>query len=207
MSIVVEHAKRQREILDKALDIFIEEGYENATFQKIADRCDITRTTLYIYFKNKREIFNYSIKQLLGKVEEDILKVKENQTLNCAEKITNVLLVILERLEESRRLLLVILDVLLNLSKGGMSPDSRVRRRTVRLRHILATMVIEGIRTGEIEPINIRAADDLLYGIIETAIFRLVVLKRASVSELKYSITLAVGQLRSRANKIPCILF
>jgi AcrR family transcriptional regulator len=195
----VEHAKRQREILDKALDVFIDEGYENATFQKIADRCDITRTTLYIYFKNKREIFNYSIKQLLGKVEEDILKIKENRTLNCVEKITNVLLVILERLEESRRLLSVILDFLLNLSKGGMSPDSRVRRRTIRLRHILATMMIEGIRAGEIEPINIRAADDLLYGIIETAIFRLVVLKRASVSELKYSITLAVGQLKTQA--------
>jgi AcrR family transcriptional regulator len=58
MYIVVEHEKRQREILEKALDVFIDEGYENATFQKIADRCAIMRTTLYIYFKN---IFNLGI--------------------------------------------------------------------------------------------------------------------------------------------------
>jgi AcrR family transcriptional regulator len=198
MSIVVEHEKRRREILEKALDVFIDEGYENATFQKIADRCAITRTTLYLYFKNKREIFNYSIKQLLGKVEKDILKVKENQELNYREKLTMVLQVILERLEESRRLLSVILKFLLNLPpQNEVCPDYRVRRRTVRLRHILATMVIEGIRAGEICPVNVRAADDLLYGIIEAAIFRLVVLKRSSVEELKHAAALAVGQLKA----------
>jgi AcrR family transcriptional regulator len=195
MSIVVEHEKRQREILEEALDVFIDEGYENATFQKIADRCNITRTTLYIYFRNKKEIFNFSIKQFLGKVEKDILKIKENRELNYVKKLADVLLVILDRLEESRRLLSVILDFLLNLSKSGTSPDSRIRRRTVRLRHILATLVIEGIRAGEIESVNVRAADDLLYGIIEAAIFRLAVLKRESVDELRQSVALAAKQL------------
>ena len=62
MAILVEHDKRKQEILEKALDVFINEGYEDVTFQKIADRCGITRTTLYIYFNNKREIFLWSIK-------------------------------------------------------------------------------------------------------------------------------------------------
>ena len=57
MAVQVEHDKRKQEILEKALDLFVEEGYEDVTFQKISDRCGITRTTLYIYFKNKREIF------------------------------------------------------------------------------------------------------------------------------------------------------
>ena len=47
MAIVVEHEKRKHEILQKALDVFITEGYEDATYQKIADKCGITRTTLY----------------------------------------------------------------------------------------------------------------------------------------------------------------
>lgn len=69
MAIIIEHEKRRREILEKALDLFIDEGYEDVTFQKIADRCVITRTTLYIYFRNKKEIFNYSIKQLMDGIE------------------------------------------------------------------------------------------------------------------------------------------
>jgi hypothetical protein len=55
--------------------------------------------------------------------------------------------------------------------------------------------VIDGIRAGELAPINVRAADDLLYGLIESAIFRLVVLKRPSVGELKQAVEMAVRRL------------
>lgn len=79
MAIVVEHDKRKHEILEKSLDLFAEEGYEDVTFQKIADRCGITRTTLYIYFKNKREIFLWSIKQLTGALEAEIMEIIENK--------------------------------------------------------------------------------------------------------------------------------
>jgi AcrR family transcriptional regulator len=199
MAIIVEHEKRQREILEKALDVFMDEGFEDATFQKIADRCAITRTTLYLYFKNKKEIFNYSIKQLLIEVEGDIVKVRADSSLNSVERIIRVLSDIIDRLEQSRRLLSVVLNYLLYLSKSDSNPDSRVRRRTLRLRHILATMVIDGIRAGEIVPVNIKTADDLLYGLIESAIFRLAVLKRESVGDLKEAVALAVRRLAARA--------
>jgi AcrR family transcriptional regulator len=195
MSIIVEHEKRRREILKKALDVFVDEGFEDATFQKIADRCGITRTTLYIYFKNKKEIFNYSIKQLLTNVETRIQKIRVNASLDSAGKIRAVLLDIIGQLEENRRLLSVILDYLLYLSKSDSDPETRVRRRTLRLRHILATMVIEGVRAGELTPVNVKTADDLLYGLIETAIFRLVVLKRDTAGELKQAVELTVKGL------------
>lgn len=194
MSIIVEHEKRRKDILEKALDVFMDEGFEDATFQKIADRCAITRTTLYIYFKNKKEIFNYSIKLLLVKVEESIQRIRSGTALGSVEQITKVLLDILRQLEENRRLLSVILDYLLHLSKNGLNPEPRVRRRTLRLRHILATMVIEGVRSGELAPVNIKAADDFLYSLIEAAIFRLVVLRRETVGELRDTVILAVKQ-------------
>ena len=43
MAIVVEHEKRKREILEKAMELFCRDGYEDVTFQKIADACGITR--------------------------------------------------------------------------------------------------------------------------------------------------------------------
>jgi AcrR family transcriptional regulator len=208
MSIVVEHDKRRREILEKALDVFVDEGFENVTIQKIADRCGITRTTLYIYFRNKKEIFNYSIKQLMGEVENIILEVRKTTALNNTEKIIRVLNVIIDKFEENRRLLIVVLDYLLYLSKSDSDPegnpglrprrgfpDQRVRKRTLRLRHILATMVIDGVKAGEFVPVNIRAVDDLLYGLLESAIFRLAVLKRDTVPELKEAQELAVRRL------------
>ncbi|MCA1949549.1 MAG: TetR/AcrR family transcriptional regulator [Treponema sp.] len=195
MSIIVEHDKRRKEILERALDVFVDEGFEDATFQKIADRCGITRTTLYIYFKNKKEIFNWSIKQMLIGVEADLQRVKADQNLKTPEKLILVLTTILDRLQENKRLLSVVLNYLLHLSKSGTDTDYRVRKRTIRLRHILASIVIDGIRKGELKQVNVRETDDLLYGLIEAAIFRLVVLRRDSVDELRQAIELAVRQL------------
>jgi AcrR family transcriptional regulator len=192
MSIVVEHEKRRREILKKALDVFMDEGFEDASFRKIADRCGITRTTLYIYFKNKKEIFNYSIKQLLQEVENEITEVRKDCGLSHTEKLIKVMTVILEKLEENRQLLAVVLNYLFYISKSGYDPDYRVRRRTVRMRHILASMIIEGARAGEFAKINVKDAVAVLYSMLESAIFRLAALRRSDAAELKEAVGLIV---------------
>ena len=196
MSIVVEHEKRRNEILEKSLDVFVDEGFENVTFQKIADRCEITRTTLYLYFKNKKEIFNYSIKLLLLKVEEGVRRIQADTSVGSVEKITNILLDIISQLQQNRRILIVILDYLLYISRSNTDPNIRVRRRTIKLRHILSSMVIEGIKNNELAPINVKIADDYLYSFIEASIFRLVVLKRDTVEELKNAAIQAVQRLK-----------
>jgi AcrR family transcriptional regulator len=195
MSTTIQHEKRRELILEKALDVFVESGFMDTTFQKIANRAGITRTILYTYFKNKQEIFNYSIKQLLEAVENDLVNVRKDKDLNGIEKLTRVIILIIERLEENRRLLSVIRDVLAHVQCDENDADYRIRRRTVRVRHILASMVIDGIKSGELQNINVRIADDLLYSIIEAAIFRLAVLKQQSVPSLKDVAALTIRQL------------
>lgn len=207
MSIVVEHEKRRRQILRKALDVFMEEGYEAATYQKIADRCKITRTTLYLYFHNRQEIFNFSIKQFMADIERDILKVKEESSLSCPAKLRKTLFLILSRLDENRLLLSVILDHLMARvpdkpeakktprPRTQALPDMRVRRRTIRLRHILSTMIIEGIKNGQLKKIDVGAANDLFYSFIEAAIFRLTILKRESTADLKNAVEMIIKGL------------
>ena len=194
MAIVVEHDKRRKQILEKALTVFMDDGFENATFQRIADRCGITRTILYLYFKNKKEIFNYSIKQLLVSTEDQINLIVADASLSSVEKITRVLLNIFDMLEQNRRLLFVILDYLLHLSKSNVNPEDRVRRRTVKLRHILSSVIIEGVKSGELKKIKFKTAGDYLHSFIETAIFQLVVLKRKNLDELKDTVVFAVKQ-------------
>jgi AcrR family transcriptional regulator len=44
-------------ILDASMKLFIEEGFANVTIRRIADLIEYSPTTVYLYFKDKDEIF------------------------------------------------------------------------------------------------------------------------------------------------------
>ena len=192
MAIVVEHDKRKHEILEKALEVFIEEGYEDVTFQKIADRCGITRTTLYIYFKNKREIFLWSIKQLTSGIEVGLVSFIEDKKLTCEQCLRSMLKLIVDACEENKKLFSILLSYLLMLQKTGGDPGLRVRRRLVRLQHLLSTVIIRGIKKNEFKPISVKTANEMLYGLIQSAIFRLSVLDEKTIDDIRETLNMAV---------------
>ena len=197
MSITIEHDKRKREILEKALDVFIDEGYEDTTFQKIAERCGITRTILYLYFKNKREIFTFSIKLFMEKLEVEIRAIGADPAINQADKLASIMSRIIEAGVSQRRLLSVILDYLGHIRAAGGDPNDRVRRRTIRMRHILAGILIEGQKKGDLASFSVKAAGDLLFALLEAAIFRVAVLGQADVSGLADAARLLASSLRA----------
>lgn len=192
MAIVVEHDKRKQEILQKSLDVFIEEGYEDATFQKIADRCGITRTTLYIYFKNKHEIFLGSIKELLSEMETALKNIIKDETLSAETALRKILETLTDACERNKKLFSVLLNYLMQLRKSGVDTGERVRRRVIRLRHLLSTIIIKGIQKGEFKEINVKDINETLYGLMESAIFRIAVLNRDDVEDIKQALNSTV---------------
>ncbi len=195
MAIVVEHDKRKHEILQKSLDVFIDEGYEDATFQKIADRCGITRTTLYIYFKNKHEIFLGSIKELLSELEESLIIIIKNKDKNSEETLREILMCITDALENNKKLFSVLLNYLIQLKKSGVDTNERVRRRVVKLRHVLSTVLIQGIQNKEFREINVKDTNELLYSLLEASIFRIAVLNQDNISEIRSALNTAIDSI------------
>ncbi len=195
MAIVVEHDKRKHEILQKSLDVFVEQGYEDATFQKIADHCGITRTTLYIYFKNKHEIFLGSIKELLSELETNLRDIIKKD-MDSIESLKQILFTIVDACENNKKLFSVLLNYLLQLKKAGVDTNERVRRRVIKMRHLLSTVLIKGIQKGEIKSVNVKDINELLYGMIEASIFRIAVLNQESVMEVKLALGNAIDLLK-----------
>lgn len=188
MAIIVAHDRRRQEILQKSLDVFIEEGYEDATFQKIADRCGITRTTLYIYFKNKHEIFLESIKELLSELEISLTDVIKDKSKNAETTLRQILRTIITRCGENPKLFSVLLNYLMQLKKSGADTNSRVRRRVIRVHHLLVTIIIQGIRAGDFKDGNVRIMEESLYALIEAAIFRIAVLGQNNLASIQESL-------------------
>jgi AcrR family transcriptional regulator len=197
VSVPVEHDKRKEEILDKALDVFVAEGYKDTTFQKIAERCGITRTILYLYFNNKKEVFSSCIKRFMEGLETQVRAVQGRDDLSCSDKLTLIGGMIVAECASESRLLSVVLDYLLRLRTAGGDADERVRRRTIRMRHIIAVILIEGKGRGEFpEDLSVKATTELFYALIEAAIFRITVLGKKEVSALEEPIHLLASKIR-----------
>lgn len=192
MAIIIEHDKRKHEILQKSLDVFVDEGYEDATFQKIADRCGITRTTLYIYFKNKHEIFLGSIKELLSSLEISLNKIVSDDNPSSEKALRDFFDKIIDECQNNIKLFSVLLNYLLQLKKTGVDTEERVRRRVIRMRHHINTIVISGIQNGEFKQVSVKEINELLYSMIESAIFKMTVLGVKDISTIKESISLAI---------------
>jgi AcrR family transcriptional regulator len=53
---IKEKAEMKQAVLDAALSLFIQEGYESVSIRKIAERIEYSPSTIYLYFKDKDEI-------------------------------------------------------------------------------------------------------------------------------------------------------
>lgn len=61
-------AARRQQILDAALEVFAEKGYPYATVDDIAERVSVARGTFYLYFGDKRAVFEALLDGFLEKV-------------------------------------------------------------------------------------------------------------------------------------------
>lgn len=197
MAIVVEHEKRKREILEKSFQLFIEDGYEDVTYQKIADKCGITRTTLYIYFKNKREIFLWSIKQLTNDVEQELIEIIKNTQIDSIECLKRIFLCIIDIAESNRAFFRVLKMYLMQLEKSGVDINDRVTRRVIRIQHLMNMVLIRGQKKAEIKNLPIKEINSLLYCLLETSIFRLGILNQENLDEMRGTVQFVIEQFRA----------
>lgn len=59
------HGERRMTILNAALGVFVEKGYEGTRMQEIADRCGLSYGLVYHYFKSKEEVFRILVEAAL----------------------------------------------------------------------------------------------------------------------------------------------
>jgi AcrR family transcriptional regulator len=71
---------RQR-ILDTALDLFIEQGFDKTPLREIAERVGVTKAALYYHFASKDEIFRTLMQPMLDLQAQTMALLEEQPTL------------------------------------------------------------------------------------------------------------------------------
>ena len=60
-----EREQLRRQILGAARELFVNEGYENVSMRKIANKIEYSPTTIYLYFKDKADLLDSVCKETL----------------------------------------------------------------------------------------------------------------------------------------------
>lgn len=184
MALEIDHEKRKKEILEKTLLLFSTQGYASITFQKIADRCGISRTTLYRYFRNKREILDESILNYFHPLICKQWRIAVSRELPASDRLIKILEEAVDSLFAEKATLSKILEYLLARKNSGEDIDPKIIRHTWKLRLLIHRLLQEGIKKGEFAPLDLRIANNLLYSQLETLTFRLIIRGKASREEI-----------------------
>ncbi|MGL4594297.1 MAG: TetR/AcrR family transcriptional regulator [Thermoguttaceae bacterium] len=183
MTLSVDHILRRNTILETAFVLFAEEGYGGVTYQKIADRCGIARTTIYKYFQNKEEIFRFAISLATSNLSTMVEKVLDRRDWKPMEKLERILHITVRLLAENRIFLTVVLDYILTQKQSGKDVKRQIRRHTFGMKYLIAKLLR---KASELENVDVRFPETSachLYGILESYVLNLTVTEILDVKD------------------------
>ncbi len=101
---------RREEILKSAISAFSHKGYHNTSISDIIEKAGIARGTFYLYFENKRQIFDSVLDNLIIELDHCIKKIELGQGLpnpldQLKANLKRVLILFIENPELTRILL------------------------------------------------------------------------------------------------------
>lgn len=87
----VEIKEMKKKIMDAAIEIIEQEGYEKLSIRKIATKIEYSPTTIYLYYKDKAEIISDMSNELYGKVVGEIVAIVDETTVSLDKQVHDIM--------------------------------------------------------------------------------------------------------------------
>lgn len=193
---IVNFEERQKEIMLEAVKVFIKKGYYETNLSDIASRCGMGRTTLYQYFRNKDEIFNYAINYVTQVINEDYKAILKQPDVSFLDKIKMVIAKSVLENENKRNMMIMIVDLWLRLKRENNDIADRITERASELRGVFKYLIEEGIKANEIKCTNPQCMAFTLYALAQTFILQLSLARNISIEEHLQSVNALIDGLK-----------
>lgn len=72
-----EKEQRRAKIADAARELFTDFGYKSVSMEQIAQKANVAKGTIYLYFKDKDALFFHLANELLGDIKRFVAKTEE----------------------------------------------------------------------------------------------------------------------------------
>lgn len=194
---IVNFEEKQQEIMLEAVKVFIKKGYYETNLSDIAAGCGMGRTTLYQYFKNKDEIFDYAIKYITRVINEDYKAILKRSDISFLDKIKMVIAKSVLENENKRNMMIMIVDLWLRLKRENSDIADRITDRAAELRGVFKYLIEEGIKANEIKCTNPQCMAFTLYALAQTFVLQLSLARNITMEEHLKSINALIDGLKA----------
>jgi AcrR family transcriptional regulator len=115
--------RRRQQIIAASKRVFTSKGVSRTTIKDIADEAELSPGTLYIYFKNKDELYASLSIRMLKHLHLSLQRVKETKDLSDAQRIDSVKKALLELYEIDPLMLINLSHLQASETLDNISPE------------------------------------------------------------------------------------
>ncbi len=164
----MERQARRAQVLRHAKRIFARKGYHRTNVADIIARAGIARGTFYLYFQNKKDLFEELLQQVLTELSTRILRIRVGgEEPNPVEQLRDNLRRVVEYVLDERELT----DILLNHSTGfDRDLDQRILEFYDRIAALIERSLILGIEMNLVRKTDTRAISYCILGAIKEVV-------------------------------------
>ena len=172
--------ERRKIVLHSAKTVFSQKGYHQASVSKLIQHAGIARATFYLYFKSKRDVFNFILDELIMEVEGVIKRIKFDSSASSLEQLRSTLRLVIKLALENPEMTQIVLS-----RAGGLDPefDRKLQKFYEVVLGKIESSLHRGIELGLVRKCNTKITACCILGCMKEAI-NLALLDQDPMSQL-----------------------
>jgi AcrR family transcriptional regulator len=153
---------KQKEICDAALKLFAMYGFKKTTVEDVADKVGMTKSNIYFYVKNKRDLYEKTVSDALQGWRDSVAAAVAGED-DVVEKFRIMAKQAFEYLanEEDLRSILMKDPCIFTLTPS----EDRFYEINLGAMQLIRNILVQGIEEGRFYPVDIEHTTELLFSI------------------------------------------
>ncbi|MCX7635035.1 MAG: TetR/AcrR family transcriptional regulator [Syntrophales bacterium] len=172
-----ERRKREREnrrnlILKSARRLFFEKGFRSVTVESIAKKAELSKGSVYLYFKSKEEIYTQILLEHVEKFHKAVAGLLKEGG-DSADNLKKYADVYVDFFLRERELFRILMNYMLHTDHTNLPTelDTQLIKATNKTVDVIDAILQKGIKTGEFKPdLDIRQKRNALWGLLNGVI-------------------------------------
>ena len=172
-----ERRKREKEnrksaILKAARKLFFDKGFKNVTVESIAKKAELSKGSVYLYFKGKEDIYTQILLSDIDKFHKIMANlIQEGQSSSAM--LMGLANIYADFFMNDRELFRIMMNYMLNTDHMNLPEeiDHLIVKATNKTVDIIEEMFMIGVRSGEFPPyIDLRQKRNAIWGLLNGTI-------------------------------------